>query len=580
MEASVLSPTSWEKRRAWLRQSRNWQTQVLEEEVTAALQDIPSPEPSNLDDVFQEGNPINKIEDWLQDCGDSEEELAEVTGQCIDNGCYSHETSFEDDLTLGAEATLLNANGKLFSRNFLQTARPGQLLDLGCSLASSSMTGGTNKTSSSISEILDQVQEDAEDVLFSLGFGQDHKDTSRIPARFFTNPSQAKGIDFQLFLKSQVQRIEMEEPCLMLASRFKQVQTLAVTADAFFCLYSYVSKTPVQKFTPSHMFWNYNPTDVPSIKILTPEPEPHSPRERLRKAISKMCLYTGSRDPLSSPSSTPKRNSLDQVVWEVMDRVRGGEKLVFHKGPGFEEGPGENPAPPIGDTKFPASSFPLVLCPKEELLQGTLAKPQTLHWKTDPSCWTQSLNKTESPWSPNPVQARNELCGLQESHSDKNETFWKRKSKARKCLFQKSPLDRKVESLDLSSIKQKWKQIQTRPEMHRSLTQQPQDSFDSEEGKSNSEEEESRWPGKPRQLHFYQTYLGKDSQSLLNQHHNTYPKNNGFPEDPTSHLWQEVVHPCHSNPCPLALETSECTRRPTAWYIKKKTRPRELDSAS
>jgi len=63
------------------------------------------------------------------------------------------------------------------------------------------------------------VQEDAEDVLFSLGFGQeDHKDTSRIPARFFTTPSQAKGIDFQLFLKSQVRRIEMEDPCLMLAS--------------------------------------------------------------------------------------------------------------------------------------------------------------------------------------------------------------------------------------------------------------------------------------------------------------------------------------------------------------------------
>jgi hypothetical protein len=65
------------------------------------------------------------------------------------------------------------------------------------------------------------VQEDAEDVLFSLGFGQeDHKDTSRIPARFFTNPSQAKGIDFQLFLKAQVQRIEMEDPCLMLASEY------------------------------------------------------------------------------------------------------------------------------------------------------------------------------------------------------------------------------------------------------------------------------------------------------------------------------------------------------------------------
>lgn len=58
MEASVLSPTSWEKRRAWLRQSRNWQTQVLEEEAAAALQDALDPEPSSLDDVFQEGKKL------------------------------------------------------------------------------------------------------------------------------------------------------------------------------------------------------------------------------------------------------------------------------------------------------------------------------------------------------------------------------------------------------------------------------------------------------------------------------------------------------------------------------------------
>lgn len=51
----MLSPTSWEKRRAWLRQSRHWQTQVLEEEAAAALQDVSDPEPSSLDDVFQEG---------------------------------------------------------------------------------------------------------------------------------------------------------------------------------------------------------------------------------------------------------------------------------------------------------------------------------------------------------------------------------------------------------------------------------------------------------------------------------------------------------------------------------------------
>lgn len=41
---------------------------------------------------------------------------------------------------------------------------------------------------------------------------------ARIPARFFSAPSHAKGIDFQLFLKAQVRRMEMEDPCLMLAS--------------------------------------------------------------------------------------------------------------------------------------------------------------------------------------------------------------------------------------------------------------------------------------------------------------------------------------------------------------------------
>ncbi|EHB07565.1 hypothetical protein GW7_03335 [Heterocephalus glaber] len=462
MEASVLSPTSWEKRRAWLRQSRNWQTQVLEEEAAAALQDVPDPEPSSLDDVFQEENPINKIEDWLQDCRGSEEGFSEEAGQSIYNGFSSHGTSFEDDLTLGAEATLLASNGKLFSRGFLQTSRPCQLLDLGCSLASSCMTSATNKTSSSISEILDQVQEDAEDVLFSLGFGQeDHKDTTRIPARFFTNPSQAKGIDFQLFLKAQVQRIEMEDPCLMLASRFKQVQTLAATADAFFCLYSYVSKTPVQKFTPSHMFWNYNPTDVPSIRILAPEPEPHSPRERLRKAISKMCLYTGSRDRLSPSHNIPKRNSLDQVVWEVMDRVRG-EKLVLQQGSEFGQGPQEDTVPSIENTKLPTSSSSCALCPEVETWQGmstVLAQSQTLDSNPKALNSTHSLTRTDPQCSINHAQVKEDLCGLQstnkKAHSDKNETFCKRKSKARKSLLQKSPLDKKVKSLDLSIIQQK-----------------------------------------------------------------------------------------------------------------------------
>ncbi|XP_005864076.1 PREDICTED: protein TESPA1 [Myotis brandtii] len=587
MEGSVLSPTSWEKRRAWLRQSRHWQTQVLEEEAAAALQDVPDPEPSSLDDVFQEGNPITKIEDWLLDCGYTEEGFFEEAGQSIYNGCPSQRTSFEDDLTLGAEATLMATNGNFFSRNFLETARPCQLLDLGCSMASSSMTGGTNKTSSSISEILDKVQEDAEDVLFNLGFGQeDHKDTSRVPARFFTNPSQARGIDFQLFLKAQVQRIEMEDPCLMLASRFKQVQTLAVTADAFFCLYSYVSKTPVQKFTPPHMFWNCNPTDVPSIKILAPEPEPHSPRDRLRKAISKMCLYTCPRVQLSPPHNTSKRNSLDQVVWEVMDRVRG-EKLILQQDPEFGPGSQEGPVPPIRGTMLPTSCS-CVLCPKEETQQGmsTVCEPlQTLHSNPKIPYCTHSLPRENLQWRTDPAQVKRELWGLQatnkEVHFVKDETFWKRKSRARKSLFQKNPTVRKVNSLDLSIVQQKWKQSQERPELRRSLTHQQQDTFDLEEVQSNSEDDkETYWASRSTPPHLYHPFVGKDSRSFLH-HHSACSDSSGFVEEPNSHLFlQEVVLPPTSSSCSQTLQSPELSGRKAAWYTGKETRLRDLESTS
>lgn len=244
------------------------------------------------------------------------------------------------------------------------------------------------------------------------------------------------------------------------SGRFKQVQTLAVTADAFFCLYSYVSKTPVQKFTPPNMFWPCDPTDMPSIRILDTEPEPHSPRERLRKAISKMCLYTGSRDRLSTFHNNPKRNSLDQVVWEVMDRVKG-EKLGLQQGSGNGQVPQEASVPPVQNTRLSTSSFSCVFCPKEET-------------RGDKGC-AHALDRAGPQCSTDSVQAR-ELWGLQATnekpYSAENDGSWERKSKVRKSLFQSPPSDKEIKSLDLSIIPKKEKQRQARHELHQSLTQQ------------------------------------------------------------------------------------------------------------
>lgn len=68
--------------------------------------------------------------------------------------------------------------------------------------------------------------EDAEETLYQLGFGCDEPQvTARIPSRFFNFPSQLRGINFRLFLESQLRRVSQEDPNLSLASKFNIVQS-------------------------------------------------------------------------------------------------------------------------------------------------------------------------------------------------------------------------------------------------------------------------------------------------------------------------------------------------------------------
>lgn len=72
----------------------------------------------------------------------------------------------------------------------------------------------------SVLDVLQLYAEDAEETLLDLGFGLDEPQFNiRIPSRFFTFPSQAQGINFRLFLDSQLQRIRDEDPSLTLASK-------------------------------------------------------------------------------------------------------------------------------------------------------------------------------------------------------------------------------------------------------------------------------------------------------------------------------------------------------------------------
>ncbi|XP_016085839.1 protein TESPA1-like [Sinocyclocheilus grahami] len=188
---------------------------------------------------------------------------------------------------------------------------------MGQSVASSAFSTTTNRTASSVSEVLQMRAEDAEETLFQLGFGcEEPQVTARIPVRFFNFPSQLRGINFRLFLESQLSRIRQEDPCLSLASRFRQVEALTAMANAFYSLYSHVSRTPLQKLAPPQLTFT-SPIVERTMSRTSVRSEPRSPVERLKDTISKMCLYTGSRGSDStSPSNSPRKRkcSLSGVV--------------------------------------------------------------------------------------------------------------------------------------------------------------------------------------------------------------------------------------------------------------------------
>lgn len=95
-------------------------------------------------------------------------------------------------------------------------------------------------------------------------------------------------------------------------------------ANAFYSLYSHVSRTPLQKLAPPEFSFS-SPTVERTIgqrffgNVRT---EPRSPVERLKDTVSKMCLYTRGSDSTSPNYSPRKRNSLPDVVEMMVGNVR------------------------------------------------------------------------------------------------------------------------------------------------------------------------------------------------------------------------------------------------------------------
>ncbi|XP_060702979.1 protein ITPRID2 isoform X2 [Hemiscyllium ocellatum] len=202
----VSSEASWEsstsrKRRAWAKSRDQWHT--VDENVMGT--------------TSSSGDSVDKIKSWLEDCGSRQGSLQEESNPHGLKGLNA-KNSFEDDLSLGAEAILFQSPTEPNSSHKPQVIKSQQILQMSKSKAST-VSEGTGGTVSSVSEILDMYREDPEEILYNLGFGMEEPNiTAKIPSRFFSCASHANGINFRVFLEAQVKRLGEENPSYTLAN--------------------------------------------------------------------------------------------------------------------------------------------------------------------------------------------------------------------------------------------------------------------------------------------------------------------------------------------------------------------------
>ncbi|XP_021476223.2 flocculation protein FLO11 isoform X1 [Oncorhynchus mykiss] len=144
-------------------------------------------------------------------------------------GLLKRNASSEDDLALGVEASLYGKQGVRTVQEFLRGSRSSPVLTRWNSLTSAF---SAQSAPLSVMDVLNLWSDDPEEVLLDLGFGCDEPDISgRIPARFINNQSSARGINIQVFLDAQKNRMDIENPDV--SNRFRQLEVLQQVTTAF-----------------------------------------------------------------------------------------------------------------------------------------------------------------------------------------------------------------------------------------------------------------------------------------------------------------------------------------------------------
>ncbi|XP_005162917.1 protein ITPRID1 [Danio rerio] len=136
--------------------------------------------------------------------------------------------SGEDDLALGVEASLYGKRSLKAVRDVLRSSLDPPSQSRWNSFASTPSI----PSDVSIMDVLNILKDDPEELLLDLGFGIEEPDiTGRIPARFLNYQSSARGINIQLFLEAQQNRMDIENADVR--NRFRQLEVLQQVTTTF-----------------------------------------------------------------------------------------------------------------------------------------------------------------------------------------------------------------------------------------------------------------------------------------------------------------------------------------------------------